>query len=300
MTAPLISGHRIPDGGALGKSPLLSAFDVRLLMVALIWGFDFVAQRQGVQHVGAFFFNAACFGLGSLMMALRRLRNGHTQSSNARLPGILTGVALFAAISLQTIGMVTTSAGKAAFITSLYLVLVPIGSRLFGTKICRNVWIGCLLALAGLYFLCAHGTLAFSFGDILVLVSAFFWTTQILTIDHFAPKVDGIDLAFWQFLSCALLSLVASLLFETTTIASARIALLPILYNGIISAGIAYSLQISGQGGTTASRAAILLSLETVFAAIGGWLLLGEHLGPRELFGCALMLAGTLISQVRR
>jgi len=300
MTAPLISGHRIPNGGPPGKNPLLSAFDVRLLTVALIWGFDFVAQRQGVQHVGAFFFNAACFGLGSLMMALRRLRKGRTKSSNARLPGILTGVALFAAISLQTIGMVTTSAGKAAFITSLYLVLVPIGSRLFGTKICRNVWIGCLLALSGLYFLCAHGTLAFSFGDILVLVSAFFWTTQILTIDHFAPKVNGIDLAFWQFLSCALLSLVASLLFETTTIASARIALLPILYNGIISAGIAYSLQISGQGGTTASRAAILLSLETVFAAIGGWLLLGELLGPRELFGCALMLAGTLISQVRR
>jgi drug/metabolite transporter (DMT)-like permease len=274
--------------------------ELELFLVAAIWGFDFVAQRQGVLRMGAFWFNAACFGLGTLVTAARMLRREAFRETGALRAGILAGCALFLAISLQTIGMASTGAGKAAFITSLYLVLVPIASRLFGERIPRGVWLGCLLALAGLWLLCGHGGLSFSQGDLLVLASAFFWAAQILVVGHFAPTLKAAPLSFWQFLTCCALSLAAGLLFEDVSLGELRAAFFPILYNGLLSAGVAYSLQVAGQGGTTPSRAAILLSLETFFAAIGGVLLLDERLGAREIFGCLLMLLGTLASQLRR
>jgi len=275
--------------------------ELQLLLVAVIWGFAFVAQRQGMRCVGAFFFNAVRFALGALVLyPWLRLHPVPSGTRSAVIPGILVGAALFVATSFQTVGLATTGAGKAAFLTCLYLILVPLGSRLFGEKICWNVWCGCLLALCGLYFLCLRGSLRISTGDTLVLVGAFFWSLQILLVGRSATRVDGIRFAFWQFLSCAFLSLVSTLLFETTTFAGAHAALLSILYGGILSVGVAYTLQVTGQAGTTASRAAILLSLETVFATIGGWLLLGERLGLRELGGCALMFAGTTLSQLGR
>jgi len=279
----------------------LLAPELQLLLVAVIWGFAFVAQRQSMRCVGAFFFNAVRFSLGALVLVpWMRLHLSAAETPSAIRPGILAGAVLFVATSFQTVGLATTGAGKAAFVTCLYLILVPLGSRLFGEKIRWNVWCGCLLALFGLYFLCLRGSLHVSTGDALVLIGAFFWSLQILLVGRSATRVDGVRFAFWQFLSCAFLSLVSTLLFETTTLAGAHAALLSIIYGGILSVGVAYTLQVTGQAGTTASRAAILLSLETVFATIGGWLLLGERLGLRELGGCALMFAGTTLSQLGR
>lgn len=272
--------------------------ELRLLLVALIWGFDFVAQRQGVLGTGAFFFNAASFALGAVVLGVSRAFSPKSgAAAPARKAGILAGLALFGAMSFQSSGMATTGAGKAAFITSLYIVLVPLVGRLFGQRPRREIWLGCALAVVGLYFLCVHENLSFAKGDLLVLASALFWAFHILLVGRFASAVDAKGLAFWQFATCSVLSLALFLRLETVTLAQARSTFFPILYNGLISAGVAFSLQISGQKGTTASRAALLLSLEAVFATLGGTLLLDEHLGWRELLGSGLMLAGVVLSR---
>jgi drug/metabolite transporter (DMT)-like permease len=270
-----------------------------LLLVALIWGFDFVAQRQGVLGSGAFFFNAASFCLGAAVIGIRRCVSPKSgvSAASTRKAGILAGLALFAAMSFQSSGMATTGAGKAAFITSLYIVLVPVLGMLFGLRSRREIWIGCLFAVAGLYFLCVHEDLSLDRGDLLVLACALFWALQILLVDRFSSSVDKVGFALWQFLTCAALSVLAYLGTESVTLAQARSALFPILYNGIMTAGVAFSLQISGQSRTSAGRSALILSLETVFAAAGGWLLLHERFGLRELLGSALMLCGVVIAR---
>ena len=274
--------------------------ELQLLLVALIWGLDFVAQRQGVLGMGPFSFNAASFALGAAFLGARIAfaRGRRVPGPSARRSGILLGVVLFGALSLQSSGMASTGAGKAAFITSLYVALVPLGGRLFGQRIGMHVWIGCALSLAGLWFLCVRQDLTLASGDLLVLACAFFWAAHILLVGRFASRVDEMGLAFWQFLTCAVLSLVPALLLEDAGLASLRASVIPILYNGLLSAGVAYALQISGQGGAPASRAALILSLETVFAGAGGWLLLGEDFGLRELFGSALMLSGVVASRL--
>lgn len=278
-----------PKGGA----------ELRLLLVALIWGFDFVAQRQGVLGSSAFFFNAASFGLGAAVTGIRWWIGSRSAkpARSARKAGILAGFALFLAMSFQSSGIATTGAGKAAFITSLYIVLVPVLGMLFGQRSRREIWIGCLFAVAGLYFLCVREDLSLEKGDLLVLACAVFWAAHILVVGRFASSVDETGFAFWQFLTCAALSLLFHLEFESVTPLQARSALFPILYNGLMSAGVAFSLQISGQSRTTAGRAALILSLETVFAALGGWLLLHEHFGLRESIGSGLMLAGVVVAR---
>jgi len=285
---------------ALPNPRRISASELKLLLVALIWGIDFVAQRQGVLGTGPFFFNAASFALGALVLGVRRrLSPSSLPTAPARRAGILTGLALFGAMSFQSSGIAETGAGKAAFITSLYIVLVPLWLRLSGQRSGSGTWIGCGLSLVGLYFLCVQEGLSLAASDLLVLTCSLFWAAHILLVGRFASQVDENALSFWQFVTCASLSLGLSLSFETVGLGQVRDSLLPILYNGILSAGVAFSLQISGQGGTSSSRAALILSLETVFAALGGCLMLNERFGLREGIGSALMLSGVLASRIR-
>jgi drug/metabolite transporter (DMT)-like permease len=271
-----------------------------LLLVALIWGIDFVAQRQGVLQTSPLFFNAASFGIGALILGVRYAvsRDRRTSRTATLKAGILTGVVLFIAMALQSGGIATTSTGKTAFITSLYILFVPVISLALGTPVRRETWFGCLIAVAGLYLLCVKGPLVFAHGDLLVLGCALFWAIQILLIGHYSPQVDGAGFVFWQFATCSLASLGLSLAAESVDIRQARAAWLPILFNGLFSSGIAYPLQIYGQRWVTTSRASLFLSLETVFAALGGWLLLHEKMGGREILGGALMFAGILVARL--
>ncbi|MBP8036013.1 MAG: DMT family transporter [Negativicutes bacterium] len=279
--------------------------NVLLLTTAAIWGLAFVAQRVGMDFIGPFTFNGIRFALGSfsllpLIWFFHRYPQGATSQKNtlsATRMGLLAGLVLFIAASLQQIGIVYTTAGKAAFITCLYIVLVPLAGLWLRHRISFHTWAGCLLALVGLYFLCVKEDFSIAFGDMLELAGALFWTAHILLIDHISRKVDSLKLAAIQFATCAALSLAVALAIETFSLESILQAGVPILYGGIGSVGIAYTLQIIGQKNASPAHAALILSMETVFAAIGGFLLLGEILGARELTGAGLMLAGMLLSQ---
>lgn len=274
-----------------------------LLVVAAIWGFAFVAQSRGMAALGVFTFNGVRFALGGIVLLPWLLLRGETEGSRspwrAAPSGLLIGLVLFCATTLQTQGMSTTPAGKAAFITGLFIVFVPLTGMFLGRKIPWNAWIGCAASLCGLRLLCLKSGLQFDFGEILVLTSTFLWTIQILLIDHFSSREDPAWIAFWQFVLCAVLSLLCALVFEPGRFRDVPAAWLPVLYGGVLSVGVGYTLQIVGQKGVPAARAAIVLSLEAVFATFGGWLLLGERLGIRELCGCALMLGGMVASQLR-
>lgn len=277
-----------------------------LLLAAAIWGLAFVAQRVGMDYVGPFTFNGVRFVLGSLSLVpllfyYRSASTGSAASSyreDARA-GFLAGTVLFIAASLQQIGLIYTTAGKAAFITCLYIVLVPILGISIKQRIHPWTWCGSFFAVAGLYLLCVKENFSISYGDLLELVGAFFWSIHILLIDHFADRVNTLRLAFFQFVTCAAFSLATALWLETITITSLLQASTPILYGGICSVGIAYTLQIVGQKNASPSHAAIILSLETVFAVIGGYLLINEYLGLQEITGSALMLIGMLLSQLQ-
>jgi drug/metabolite transporter (DMT)-like permease len=286
---------------------LRSKSNLLLLLAAAIWGFAFVAQRVGMDYIGPFTFNGVRFALGSLSLvplilfyknsAPSTSATGNEVKDSWRV-GLLAGSILFIAASLQQIGLIYTTAGKAAFITCLYIVLVPIMGIFLQQRITGNTWLGSVLAIAGLYFLSIKESLTISYGDFLQLVGAFFWTAHILLIDHYSRKVDILKLAFFQFLTCSILSLGTALWLETIALHSILQAGIPILYGGVCSVGVAYTLQIAGQRNASPSHAAIILSMETVFAAIGGYLLLNERLGVQELLGCALMLIGMLLSQI--
>jgi len=274
-----------------------------LLLTAAIWGVAFTAQRAGMEFVGPFTFNGVRFLLGSLsllplLVFFGRDKQLTANRSNALITGVLAGTVLFAAASLQQIGMITTTAGKAAFITSLYIVLVPIIGKFLGQTTGKGTWMGCIIAAVGLYFLCIKEAASIQFGDLLVLIGAFLWAIHILVIGYFSPRVDVLKLSFVQFMTCSVLSSVIAAITEEVILSSLVKAAVPILYGGICSVGIAYTLQAVGQKHAQPAHAAIILSMEAVFAAIGGFLLLGEKLGTREMLGCLLMLSGMLISQL--
>lgn len=284
-------------------SPRLGA-NLLLLLTAVIWGFAFVAQRSGMEHLGPFAFNGARFLIGGLVLIPLMLRsNGQRRAEidgrrSVLWGGTLAGALLFAAATLQQEGIAFTTAGKAGFITSLYVVLVPILGLALGHRPSAAVWVGAALSAAGLYFLTIQGNVRMAPGDLLVLVGAFLWAIHVLLIGRLSPGTDPVRLAFVQFMACAALSILAALLLETTAVVDLRAALAPILYAGVMSVGVGYTLQVVAQRHARPADAAIILSLEAVFAVVGGWLLLGEALTSRALFGCALMLAGILISQL--
>lgn len=278
--------------------------NILLLITATIWGFAFVAQRVGAEYVGAFTFNGIRFALGALSLIpflffKRQVENKATKNHTPFLGGIIAGCLLFTASSLQQIGLAETTAGKAAFITGFYIVIVPFLGIFLKHRINLFNWFGAFLAIIGLYLLSVTESLAISRGDFLELIGAILFSFHILVIDHFTKKIDALKLSFVQFLTCSFLSIAAALMYEKTTLNSLSMVIIPILYGGLGSVGIAYTLQTFGQKHTKASHAAIILSLESVFAAIGGSIILKEAMGVRGYTGCALMLGGMLISQFR-
>ena len=283
--------------------------DVLLLITAIIWGFAFVAQRVGMGYVGPFTFNGIRFAIGSLsLLPLVLISRGRQTAANRILPPpglktILTGggalgLTLFAGASLQQIGLVYTTAGKAGFITGLYVIIVPILGLIWRQQPRIGTWIGAFLAAIGLYLLSITEEFTIELGDLLVLIGAFFWAAHVLIIGWLSPRINPIKLAFSQYVACSILSLITASIVEVITFNSIVAAAIPILYGGLLSVGIAYTLQVVAQRDAYPAHAAILLSLEAVFAAIGGWLILGEIISPRGLVGCGLMLFGMLLSQL--
>lgn len=292
------------------KSQLIKS-DLLLLITGLIWGFAFVAQRIGMEHVGPFTFNGIRFALGSIslipLILFTRGKNGLESSHRNELSptylilcGGLTGLVLFLGASLQQVGLVYTTAGKAGFITGLYVVIVPILWFFRGRQSSSRTWIGAALAAIGLYLLSVTSDFTIQFGDLLEIIGAFFWASHILLINYFSKKINPIVLSLIQFAFCSLLSLITALIFETIALQGILDAGIPILYGGLGSVGIAYTLQVVAQRNAHPAHAAIILSLESVFAAIGGWLILGEMLSTRSKIGCVLMFAGMLFSQLRK
>ncbi|MGB0866795.1 MAG: DMT family transporter [Granulosicoccaceae bacterium] len=278
--------------------------DALLLLVAAIWGFAFVAQSLGMESLGPFGFNGIRFAVGVLsLLPLLWFVPPATGTEGGKkfwLGGFVAGLFLFMGSATQQIGLLWTTAGNAGFITGLYVVLVPLIGIFFAQRTGPWTWIGAVIAVVGLYLLSVGPDFSVNTGDIWVLVCAGFFAGHVLVIGHLAKSLDNLRLAVWQFVVCALLSLLVALVREldTLTLENIRSTAWPILWAGVASVGVAYTLQIYAQKNAPASHAAIIMSLESVFAAIGGAWILGEVLDSRGLLGCGLMLAGMLASQV--
>ncbi|MBY4678547.1 DMT family transporter [Marinobacterium arenosum] len=278
--------------------------DAILLLVAAIWGFGFVAQRVGMDQLGPFGFNGSRFLLGALsllpLLLFFKAKPGQAELGPLLKGGLLAGLFLFMGASLQQVGLLYTTAGNAGFITGLYIILVPMIALIWGQRTGLNTWAGSLLAVCGLYLLSVDENFGINKGDMLELIGALFWAGHVLLIGKISPQLDSLRLSIVQFLVCALLCLGVALVWEpgTLTVANLGAEWLPIAYAGLFSVGIAYTLQVVAQKDAPASHAAIILSLEAAFAALGGWWLLDEYLDSRALMGCGLMLAGMLLSQL--
>lgn len=288
--------------------------NMMLLLTALIWGVAFVAQSVGMDYVGPFTLNSVRNLIGSLVLApviflmdgLKKKGGAGEEEAEPRkgelrtllLGGVCCGAILAVASSLQQFGLMFTTVGKAGFITAMYIVLVPILNRFLGKKI-RPLIVLCVAAsVAGLYFLCMTQRLSLGIGDLYVLLCALVFSVHIIVIDYFSPRVDGVRMAAIQFLTAGILCAVPMFLFEHPKFSDILAAWMPILYAGALSCGVAYTLQILGQKGADPTVASLLLSLESVFSALAGWVLLGQSLSVRELFGCALMFAAIVLAQL--
>lgn len=286
-----------------------------LLLTATIWGVAFVAQSVGMDYIGPFTFNAVRNLIGGLVLIpcialLKKISgSGMAEESGKHTPGeqrkmlfvggISCGVLLFIASNLQQVGIQYTTVGKAGFITAMYIVLVPILGIFFRKKAGIKVWIAVVMAVVGLYTLCmTDGEFSLQKGDFLVLLCALAFSFHILAIDYFAPKVDGVKMSCIQFFVCALLSGICMLLFEEPDMSMIWQAWVPVLYAGVLSCGVAYTLQIVGQKGMNPTVASLILSLESVISLIAGWLILGQALSGRELSGCVLMFAAIILVQL--
>lgn len=280
-----------------------------LLLAATIWGVAFVAQSVGMEYVGPFTFLASRSVIGALVLIpyiILRDKKGVasqqvTRSDLKRLivAGVCCGCLLFGASILQQIGIMYTTVGKSGFITAMYIVIVPIFSIFLKKKAGIKIWIGVVLAVAGLYFLCmAPGNVSLQKGDVLIFFCAVVFSFQILTVDYFAPLTDGVKLSCIQFVTCGVLAGIGMLLFETPTIEAVLAAWLPILYAGTLASGVAYTLQIVGQRGMNPTVASLLMSMESVISVIAGWAILQQRLSVREMAGCALMFGAIILVQL--
>ena len=284
-----------------------------LLVCAAIWGSAFVAQSVGAEYVGAFTFLAVRNWIAVVFLipviyvrdTILKKRGrpsvrpaNRTQRRCLLMGGAACGFFLCAASAFQQVGIRYTTTAKAGFITALYVVIVPILSVFFGKSVKSRIWMCVALAVLGLYLLCMRGELSLSFGDGVVLVCAFLFACQIMTVDYFAPQVDTVRLSQTQFLVTALLSTVCMFFFEDLSTDSLIKALPSIAYAGVMSSGVAYTLQIIGQQNLNPAIASITMSLESVFAALAGWIVLGQSMTVRELAGCVLMFAAIIFAQL--
>ncbi len=279
--------------------------DLILLITAAIWGFAFVAQRVGMDYMGPFTFNGIRFSLGAIaLLPVLFLSRGRQRQitklkfSEILLPGLLTGLVLFGGASLQQIGLVGTTAGKAGFITGLYVILVPLLGLLWGKKAHPAHWAGAVLAVAGLYLLSMRENFTVSGYDLVVLAGAFIWAVHVHLIARYSDRIGPIRLSVFQFSVCGVLSSATALVFETPGLENVTDGLWPILYGSFLSVGLAYTLQVVAQRTADPSHAVVILSMEGAFAALGGWLVLEEILLVRDLVGSGLILIGVLTSQL--
>ena len=286
-----------------------------LLLAALIWGFAFTAQSLCTDYIGPFTYGTVRFFIGGTVLlpmipiyAKIEKKQADASDNNPSdrpkslkklfIGGILCGVFLCAASVLQQAGIETTTPGKAGFITALYVVLVPVFGIFLRKKTPLIVWISVCLAVPGLYLLCVSSGFSIAKGDLLILGSALLFAFHILIIDHFSPLVNSVALSCIQFYTGAVFSGVLMLIYEQPSINAIMQCLAPILYIGVFSTGVAYTLQVIMQKNTNPTVASLLLSFESVFSVIGGWLILGQTLTARELCGCILMFAAVILSQL--
>lgn len=276
---------------------------VFLFLAALIWGTAFVAQSVGMDYVGPFTFNACRYVIGSavlLPLVLLRKRRAGTGifSRNDLRAGAACGFFLAVASNLQQAGIMTTDVGKAGFLTAMYIVIVPVLHFFLTRRSSLRLWISAAIAAAGLYFLSISGSWTLETGDILLILCAFVFSLHILCIDHFSGTSDGVTVSCLQFLTAAVLSWAGALLTETVLWDTIRQAGPAILYAGVFSCGVAYTLQIIGQKGADPGPASLILSLESVVSVAAGFLFLGQALTVRELLGCALMFLAIVLVQL--
>lgn len=284
---------------------------VYLLLASIAWGTTFVVQRTAMDHLGPFSYSGFRFLLGSLFLlpyavyrykkkGVGTIARSHNQKWLLLWASLLTGTVVFIGINLQQIGLISSTAGKGGFITGLYVIIVPILGIFFGQRASSSVWIGAGLAVVGLYMLSVTGTVTLAPGDGWILACAFAWAVQVLALSWLSPKIDSIVLALGQSFVCGFLSLAVGYYFEHITFTAIAGAWFDILYGGIVSVGIGYTLQVVGQKYAKAPHAAVIMQFEAVFAVLAGWIFLGEVLSARGMIGCALMLTGMLISELVR
>ncbi len=286
-----------------------------LVLTAFIWGTAFVAQSVGMDYLEPFTFNGvrSLIGGAALLPCIAILQKMNRKDGVGKEPGsgdvrkerkdmvfggIACGLLLFAASSLQQIGIQFTTAGKAGFITACYIVIVPVLGIFLKKKIGWKVWAAVAIALAGLYFLCMTEKFTVGKGDVLIFACALVFSLHILVIDYFSPKVDGVKMSCIQFFVCGIASLPFMFLLETPKIGAMLNGWLPLLYAGVMSCGVGYTLQIIGQKDMNPAIASLILSLESCFSVLAGWIVLGERLSMRESIGCVLMFTAIILAQV--
>lgn len=282
-----------------------------LLLTATIWGIAFVAQSVGMDYVGAFTFNSVRSLMGALVLLpvifildkqkpQTKLSDAEKKASRKTLitGGISCGILLCLASNFQQFGIKYTTVGKAGFITACYIVIVPIFGLFMKKKCSSYIWAAVALALAGLYLLCIKDGFSIGKGDFLVLICAFLFSLHILTIDHFSPMTDGVKMSCIQFLVSGLLSGIPALAMENPQFSSLLAAWQPLLYAGVMSCGVAYTLQIIGQKDMNPTVAALILSLESCISVLAGWLILGQSLSIREILGCVIMFCAIILAQL--
>lgn len=278
-----------------------------LLLTATIWGVAFVAQSVGMEYVGPFTFLTSRSVIGAMVLVpyivlrdkKRRVQKEETNTKQLLMGGVCCGSLLFVASILQQIGIMHTTVGKAGFVTAMYIIIVPIIGVCLKRKANIRIWGGVALAVVGLYMLCmTPGKITLQKGDVLTFLCAIVFAFQIMAVDYFAPKVDGVKLSLLQFVVCIIVGGIGMLLFETPSVEALQAAWLPILYAGALSSGVGYTLQIIGQRGLNPTVASLIMSLESVISVIAGWAILGQTLSKRELIGCVLMFGAIVLVQL--
>lgn len=285
--------------------------NILLLITAFIWGAGFAAQRAGMDFIEPYTFNCVRSYLGAfsllILIVIFKIKKGPNKKMNKweerrymLKAGIVCGLVLFFASSVQQVGMVYTTASKAGFISSMYIIIVPLIAVFLGKNFSKNLWYGVILGAIGLYFLCgSNGIEHIEKGDIYIMIAAILYSVHILIIDYFAPKVDSVKLSCVQFFVVGFIGLIPVFVFETPTWSGILACKWALLFAGVISCGLAYTLQIIAQKNTNPALASLILSFESVFAVLTGYLILHEALTFKEILGCILMFAAVLAAQYR-
>ncbi len=288
------------------KSQAIRA-DLLMLLAAAIWGFAFVAQREGMETMGPFLFNTARFFIGTVFLFPivwyisknnKTPTDKETSTKKLLFAGTVAGLFLFIASSFQQVGIQYTTAGKAGFITGLYIFFVPLIGIFFGQKTGSGTWLGAFIAVIGLYLLSINEDFSIARGDLLQLICAVFFAAHVLVIGYVAKRMDPLKLSLIQYLVSGVLSFFIAIAIEVITWQMIVDTAIPLLYAGIMSIGVGYTLQVVAQQHAKSSHAAIILGVEGAFAVLGGWLILDENLSTRGLIGCGLMLSGMFLSQL--